>query len=67
MRLGGGVFTIREYLQARLIDELHLAVSPTVLGAGEKLFDGMDLRASGYKAARSVPGERALHVWIEKA
>ena len=56
-----------ENLALKVIDELHLAVSPTVLGAGEKLFDGMDLRASGYKAARSVPGERALHVWIEKA
>ena len=67
VRLGGGVAAIRQYLQARLIDELHLAVGPTVLGAGESLFQGLDLRALGYACTRSTPGERALHVWIEKA
>jgi dihydrofolate reductase len=67
VRLGGGAATIREYLQARLIDELHLAVRPVLLGAGEKLFDGLDWRALGYRVDRHVQGERAMHVFIERA
>ncbi|HET9579255.1 MAG TPA: dihydrofolate reductase family protein [Usitatibacter sp.] len=66
VRLGGGVQTVREYLSARLIDELHLAISPVLLGAGEKLFDGIDLRALGYECERHVMGERAMHVFIRK-
>ncbi len=66
VRLGGGVSTIREYLQLGLVDELHLAVRPTVLGAGEKLFDGLDVRTLGYLCRESVPGERALHVYLRK-
>jgi len=62
VRLGGGVSTLRQYLQARLIDELHLAVRPVLLGAGETLWSGLDLRALGYQATSRVPGERALHV-----
>ena len=49
VRIGGGVATIRQYLQARLIDELHLAVRPVLLGAGEPLLAGLDLRALGYE------------------
>jgi dihydrofolate reductase len=49
VRLGGGVATIREYLKARLIDEMHLAVRPLLLGAGENLMHGIDLRALGYR------------------
>src|SRR5205814_4606006 len=66
VRLGGGVSTIRQYLQARLIDELVLAVRPIVLGAGEALFRDLDLRALGYEAAGFVMGERAMHVTLRK-
>jgi dihydrofolate reductase len=64
VRLGGGVATIREYLKARLIDEMHLAVRPVVLGAGENLMQGIDLRALGYQCTDHVAGERAFHVTI---
>ena len=66
VRLGGGVATVRQYLRAGLIDELHLAVRPVLLGAGENLFGGIDLRALGYECARSVAGERATHVFLRK-
>jgi dihydrofolate reductase len=66
VRLGGGVATIRQYLRARLIDELHLAVSPVLLGSGEHLFSGIDLHALGYECAKSVAGERATHVFLRK-
>src|SRR5262249_21153447 len=48
VRLGGGVSTVRQYLQARLIDELHLAIRPVLLGTGEALWNGLDLRELGY-------------------
>jgi len=67
VRLGGGVATIRQYLEARLIDELHLAVRPVLMGAGEKLFAGLDLRALGYEVDRHVQGERAMHVFLRRA
>ena len=66
VRLGGGVATIRQYLRAALIDELHLAVRPVVLGAGEPLLTGIDLRALGYECAKHVWGERAMHVFLRK-
>jgi len=66
VRIGGGVSTVRQYLQARLIDDLHLAVRPVLLGSGEKFFDGIDLRALGYEAVRHVAGERAMHVILQK-
>ena len=66
VRLGGGVSTIRQYLQAKLIDEMHLAVSPVLLGKGESLFQGLDLRALGYECAKHVAGERAMHVFLRK-
>ena len=66
VRVGGGVATVRQYLQARLIDELHLAVRPVLLGAGEALFAGLDLRALGYECVKSVAGERATHVFIAR-
>lgn len=62
IRLGGGVGTIRQYLEARLIDELHLAISPVLLGSGESLFAGIDLPLLGYRCLRHVPGARAMHV-----
>ena len=67
VRLGGGVATIRQYLRARLIDELHLAMSPVVLGQGEHLLGGLDLRALGYACTRHVAGGRAAaHVFLQK-
>src|SRR5213076_1530050 len=66
VRIGGGVATIRQCLQARLIDEMHLAVRPVLLGQGEALFAGIDLRALGYEVAQAVPGERATHVIIKR-
>ena len=67
IRLGGGVATVRQYLQARLIDDMHIALRPVLLGAGEPLFQGIDLRALGYTCTRSVAGERATHLFLEKA
>ena len=66
IRLGGGVATIREYLRAALIDELHLALRPILLGSGEHLLHDIDLRALGYECASSVAGERATHVFLRK-
>ena len=66
VRLGGGVATIRQYLQAGLIDELHLAISPVLLGSGEHLLHGIDARALGYESTKTVAGERATHVFLRK-
>jgi dihydrofolate reductase len=66
IRIGGGVSTIRQYLCERLIDELHLAVRPILLGAGENLFEGIDMRALGYVCEESTNGERATHVFIHR-
>jgi len=67
VRLGGGVATIREYLSERLIDELHLVIAPVLLGRGENLFRGLDLRALGYECVSHTPAQRALaHVVIRK-
>jgi len=66
VRLGGGVATVREYLEAALVDEMHLAVRPVLLGRGEHLFEGLDLRALGYEVARHVAGERATHVFVHR-
>lgn len=66
VRLGGGTATVRQYLQAGLVDELHLAVRPVLLGAGEHLLEGIDLRALGYECAETVAGERATHVFVRR-
>ncbi|MEO8020145.1 MAG: dihydrofolate reductase family protein [Pseudomonadota bacterium] len=66
VRIGGGMATIRQYLEARVIDDLHLAVRPVLLGRGEPLFSGLDLRALGYECTKSVTGERATHVFINR-
>ena len=66
VRIGGGVATVRQFLQAGLIDDLHLAVRPVLLGGGENLFNGLDLRALGYECTKSVAGERATHVFLRK-
>jgi dihydrofolate reductase len=64
IRLLGGVSVIRQYLEARLLDEMHLAVSPILLGAGEHLLAGLDLPALGYRWAKGVAGEKAMHYVI---
>ena len=67
VRIGGGVSVIRQYLKAGVIDELHLALPPVLLGEGENLFSGMDLAKLGYAAAQMVAGENAAHVLIERS
>jgi len=66
VRLGGGAATIRQYLRAGLIDELHLVVRPVLLGAGEHLFNGLDLPALGYVCTHQVAGDRATHVFLSR-
>lgn len=66
VRVGGGVSTVRQYLHAGLIDEMHLAVSPVLLGAGEHLWNDLDLRALGYECAERVVGERATHLFVRR-
>jgi dihydrofolate reductase len=66
VRLGGGVSTIRQYLMAQLIDELHLAISPVFLGTGENLFSNLDLISLGYKKVKHVLTDNAMHVIIKK-
>ena len=58
--------TIRQYLRAGLIDELHLAVRPVLLGSGEHLWQDIDMHALGYEWTKSVAGERATHVFLRK-
>lgn len=66
VRIGGGAHTIRQYLREGLIDELHVAIAPAVLGAGERLFEGFDLRALGYECVEFVPSEKATHVVLRR-
>ena len=67
VRVGGGVATIRQYLVERLIDELHLVMAPVLLGRGEHLLHGIDLRALGYECAKHVPSTRAVaHIFLRK-
>ena len=66
IRLGGGAATVREYLQAGLIDDLHLALRPLLLGRGEALFAGLDLGALGDECTGMQPGERAVHMSLRK-
>jgi dihydrofolate reductase len=67
VRVGGGAATIRQYLRARLLDELHLAIAPGLMGRGEPLFEGLDMRALGYQCVEHVAGKRAAaHVILRK-
>jgi dihydrofolate reductase len=66
IRVGGGVATIRQYLSAGLIDELHLAVRPVLLGHGEALLAGLNLPALGYECYKHIPGKRAMHVFLRQ-
>ena len=66
VRLGGGVATIRQYLRAGLVDELHLAIAPTLLGSGEALFAGIDLPSLGYQCTEHVATPNATHVVLTR-
>lgn len=66
VRIGGGANVIRQYLQEALIDELHIAISPILLGRGERLFDGADLRVLGYECVEFIGSEKAGHVVLRR-
>jgi dihydrofolate reductase len=66
VRVGGGVSTIQQYLRLRLIDEMHVAVSPVFLGAGERLFDGVNLPALGYVCTQHMTSPKATHIVLSK-
>ena len=66
VQIGGGVSTVRQYLEAKLIDELHLAISPRLLGSGENLWHGIDVTALGYEVTSHVPTAAATHVVLTK-
>jgi len=66
VRIGGGPDTIRQYLRAGLVDELHVAIAPVLLGEGERLFKGVDMRALGYECTQFVASEKATHVVLRR-
>ena len=66
VKIGGGVETVRQYLSAGLIDELHFALSPVVLGQGEAMFAGIDLPALGYRVTEHQATEHATHVVLAR-
>ena len=66
VRIGGGVATIQQFLRARLIDELHVAISPVLLGAGERLFAGLDMVELGYRCVEQVATDKATHVILRR-
>jgi dihydrofolate reductase len=66
VQLGGGVATVRQYLQAGLIDEMHFAIAPRLLGSGEHLLSGIDLLQLGYRCVEHVPSAGATHVVLKK-
>jgi dihydrofolate reductase len=66
VRVGGGVATVRQYLEAGLVDEMHLAISPTLLGQGESLLAGIDLTRLGFKCTEHVATPAAMHVVLAK-
>ena len=67
VRLGGGVATIRAYLRAGSVDELHLAQSPVLLGSGESLFSGLDLLSLGYRCVERVPSAKTTHLVLARS
>ncbi len=67
VKIGGGASTVRQYLQARLIDSLHIVSVPVLLGAGEPLFYGLDLRALGYSVTGRENSEHATHLTVERS
>ena len=67
VRLGGGAATVRAYLRAGLVDELHLAQSPVLLGSGESLFSGLDLPSLGYRCVERVPSAKTTHLVLARS
>jgi dihydrofolate reductase len=66
VRVGGGVATIRQYLRAGLVDEMHLALAPALLGSGEALLAGIDLRALGFECTEKLGTAHAMHVVLTR-
>ena len=66
IRIGGGVATVQQFLRARLIDELHIAISPVFLGSGEHLFGDLNMVELGYRCAEHVSTEKAIHVTLRR-
>jgi dihydrofolate reductase len=66
VRIGGGPRTIQQYLEAGLIDELHVAIAPVLLGGGERLFEGVDMRALGFSCVQYASSEKAAHVVLRR-
>jgi dihydrofolate reductase len=66
VKIGGGAATVRQYVQAGHVDEIHLAMAPVALGRGEPLFSGLDLRALGYRTVEHVATTRATHIVLAK-
>lgn len=66
VRIGGGPDTIRQYLRAGLIDELHIAIAPVILGSGERLFEDMNLKKNGYDCVEFTASEKATHVVLQR-
>jgi len=66
VRIGGGMATIRQYLEAGLVDDMHIGMRPVLLGRGEPLMRALDLPVLGYECTKSVAGERATHFFIER-
>jgi dihydrofolate reductase len=66
VKIGGGVATVRQYLEAGLVDEAHFALSPVLLGQGEAMFAGLDLPALGYHVAQTTPSDLATHVVLAR-
>ncbi len=66
IRIGGGANTIQQYLREGLVDELHIAITPTILGGGERLFERVDLRSAGYECVRFEASEKATHIILQR-
>jgi dihydrofolate reductase len=66
IRIGGGANTIQQYLRAGLIDELHVAIAPVLLGGGERLFEGVDTRALGYECVQFGGSPKATHFVLRR-
>jgi dihydrofolate reductase len=66
IRLGGGVSTIRQYLRAGLVDEMHLAISPVLLGTGEHLLSGINAKELGYQCSEHVPTSKVTHIVLKR-
>ena len=66
VRIGGGASTIQQYLRAGLVDEMHFAIAPVLLGSGERLFEGVDVRALGYTCVQTAASDKATHVVLRR-